>query len=127
MNIEETAAVIAYFGAAWPTFDPSDDTIDVWVAELGDIDPRDALEAMRSLVRTSDFPPSIAKFRAECQSLAWRRLNQFRPALPRGPMKWPAELVAELHTVLKESSKRKNVPWVTAKDLEKKKAGRIKR
>lgn len=125
MNVQETTAVIAYFGAAWPTFDPSDDTIDVWVSEVGDIDAGDAGEAMRALVRTSEFPPSIAKFRAECQSIAWRRLNRFRQAaLPSGPMEWPKELIAELHTVLKESSKRKGVPWMTAEDIAKKKAAR---
>lgn len=110
MNPQDTIAVVAYFGAAWPTFDPSDDTVDVWVAELADVDPADARDAMRQVVRTSDFPPSIAKFRAECKAIALQRQQRTARAagLPAsGPMPWPAELVADLKAALKEASIRK--------------------
>ena len=110
MNLEDTVAVLAYFGAAWPTFDPSDDTVDVWLAEVADIDPGDAQQAMRSLVRTSDFPPTIAKFRAECQALAQRRrMSQSAPALLPPQSEWPKELVADLKAMLKEMSLRNAV------------------
>lgn len=126
MNLQDTAAVIAYFGAAFPNFDPSDDTVDVWVAEVEDIDARDAADAMRNLVRTCEFPPTIAKFRAECKRLAFVRDNRYRPALTSGPMEWPKEMVDELRAALKEASARKGVPWVTAEDIEARKA-RVKR
>lgn len=109
MNPQDTIAVIAYFGAAWPTFDPSDDTVDVWVAELADVDPGDAQQAMRDLVRNSDFPPSIAKFRTECRTVAMRRqMRTDQPALTSGPMAWPKELIDDLKAQLKEAAIRVN-------------------
>lgn len=66
MNVQEVAAVLAYFGAAFPNMEISDDTADVWLMEVADIDPEDAKVGMREVVRTSDYTPTIAKFRSAC-------------------------------------------------------------
>lgn len=103
MNVQEVAAVLAYFGSAWPSMDISDDTADVWIAELEDIDPSVAGDAMRYVVRTRDFPPSIAAYRAACQEVAHRR-QQNRPmaAIESGPPEEvPRELVAAIREVIK--------------------------
>lgn len=108
MNVQETAAVIAYFGAAFPTFDPSDDTVDVWVAEVGDIDPADAGDAMRHLVRTCDFPPTIAKFRMACKEIGLRRRQGRYQALEMARHPWPDELVEEIKRMSSTAAKRKH-------------------
>lgn len=111
MNASDTLAVIAYLGSAFPNFDPSDDTIDVWVNELEDIDPADANEAMHNLVRSSEFAPTIAKFRAECRTVGLHRQRQVFTAagLPRGEMAWPKELVDDLKAALAEQAKKARV------------------
>lgn len=109
MNVQDTAAVIAYFGAAFPNFDPSDDTLDVWVAEVEDIDPTDAYEAMRSLVKTSRFVPSIAEFRAECKALALRRQQQPPArAISTGRGEVPEELVGALRVMAADASRKQH-------------------
>lgn len=70
MNRQEVAGVLAYFGAAFPNMDISHDTADVWANELADIDPDLAPTAMRNVVKASEFPPTIAKFREACAVVA---------------------------------------------------------
>lgn len=106
MTPQDTIAVVAYFGAAWPTFDPSDDTIDAWVAELGDIVAADANDAMRQLVRTSEFAPSIAKFRAECKAVALSRTHRHHVALPPVRYQVPQELLGTLRRLVNEMGGR---------------------
>lgn len=107
MNHQQLASIVAYLGAAFPTFDPSDDTVDVWWNELQDIDGDVALEAMRLIVRSSEWPPSIAKFRAECQSITQRRRMVAAESLglPRGEgVPFPKEQIAELRETLRRKS-----------------------
>lgn len=107
MNKQQLATIVAYLGAAFPTFDPSDDTVDVWWNELQDIDGDVALEAMRLIVRTSEWPPAIAKFRAECQSIARRqqmvRADEYGLMAPSGEG-FPKEQIAELREMLKRKA-----------------------
>ena len=110
MNAQEAIAVIAYFGAAFPNFDPPDDTIDVWVNETADLDPGDAGTAMRNLVQRSKFPPSIAEFRQECRTLALLR-QQNRTnllALPSARQPFPTELAESIKRTLSEKGTRQH-------------------
>lgn len=86
MNAQETATVLAYFAAAFPNMELSDDTADVWAFELRDIDPDLAPEAMRAVVKESEFAPTIAKFREACRVIAYhQRIANPVPALEPAP------------------------------------------
>lgn len=107
MNKSEVAAVLAYFGAAFPNMDISHDTADVWAFELSDIDPDVAPDAMRAVVKESEFPPTIAKFREACRVIAYRRrFEQRPPELPAAQSDdaLPQELIADLRARLKDWS-----------------------
>lgn len=104
MNLEETAAVLAYFAAAWPNQNLPEETVQVWATELVDVDPANASDAMHRLVRECEWMPTVARFRAACVTVALERRNRVAEAagLPSGrPAEWPAELVAELREMLK--------------------------
>lgn len=105
MTETQLAAIIAYFAAAYPQFDPSDDTVDVWWNEVKDIDGGVAYQAMRNVVQTSEFAPTIARFRAECRIVAHQEsMRSTRPELPRGVAAFPKELVDDLRAMLREKS-----------------------
>jgi hypothetical protein len=107
MTHQQLAAIVAYLGAAFPTFDPSDDTVDVWWNELQDIDGDVAYEAMRLIVQTSEWPPSIAKFRAECRTITNRQrvVHADEMGLPRGEVvPFPKEQITELRETLKRKA-----------------------
>jgi hypothetical protein len=109
MNVQETAAVLAYFGAAFPNMDITDDTADVWAFELRDIHADFAEEAMRNVVKESEFPPTIARFREAVQHVARARtLRKPVPALDGPASVMPAEVIAELRANLKDWSSRKH-------------------
>lgn len=108
MNIHETAAVLAYLGSAWPSWDMSDDNADVWGNELAEWHVDVAREAARNLVRTSKFPPSIAEFLEECRQV---RVRQHAAATQRreieassSPADFPAEEFAALRKRLTDWS-----------------------
>lgn len=73
MNKPDVAAVLAYFTAAFPNMEITHDTADVWANELYDIDPDVAPKAMRNVVKESEFPPTIAKFREACRVVAYHQ------------------------------------------------------
>lgn len=99
MNVQEVASVLAYFGAAFPTMEISDDTADLWVLELADIDPQDAQVGMREYVRTNDTIPNVAKFRTACAEAKKARERVYldeMPALPTPPPVPPPTEVRQL-------------------------------
>lgn len=63
MNTIETAQIVGYLAAAYPGWTITDDTIDVWAQELGDLDFHAAQVTARELVRSDTRWPTIANFR----------------------------------------------------------------
>lgn len=110
MNVQEVAGLIAYFGSAWPSWKPSDDTADVWLMELSDIDADVAREAAKNLVQHEQFAPSIARFRQECRTVTHHRNMRRSDAagLPSGPrVPIPKELLEASRAVLAQASSSK--------------------
>lgn len=61
----------------------SDETVAVWTQALADLPLSEVLAAVRRLVRTSEWPPSIAAICAEClddgitEAEGWRQLQEW--------------------------------------------------
>lgn len=108
MNLQETAQTLAYFAAAWPNFGLTEDTVEVWLEAVADVDPAVAVQAREELVKTCEFVPTIARFRKECATVAhWRRERTTQPALPTGSKPaWPDELVTDLKAMALEAGTR---------------------
>lgn len=103
MNVTEVAGLIAYFGSAWPKWEPSDDTADVWAGELEDIDVKVGRAAAKELVNNSTFAPSIAEFREACRSEANRQrlIESFKPLPPvHDAVPPPPEIIAGMRQML---------------------------
>ncbi len=111
MNLQETAQTLAYFAAAWPNFGLTEETVEVWLEAVADINPEHAVQARETLVKTSEWVPSIARFRQECASIAHWKRERFAAAagLPPGPAAaLPIELVADLRQNLASNGPRKH-------------------
>lgn len=110
MTDNDTAAVLAYFASAWPNYDLTEPTVRVWQQECADLDPLDAEQAMRQLVRSEQFFPTIAKFRQQVRTLAYdRRHRQVATAIGSGaPQPWPSELVASIKATIASNGTRRH-------------------
>lgn len=105
MTKQEVAAMLAYFAAAYPNFDPTEATAEVWLREVAEVDSETARDAMHAVVRTSEYVPTIAKFLFECAVV--REQRSHRLALAAGipthkgvPM--PKELLEASKALLKQ-------------------------
>lgn len=112
MNRRDVAAVLGILTAAWPNQTLPEQTVAVWMDMLADLDPADAQQAARTLVKTEQWFPSIARFRNEAQAAAHARQNRraathglpghHRPAPP------PPALVEAARALLDEQSTKKH-------------------
>jgi hypothetical protein len=97
MTRAESARLFAVISGAFPHVHVTDDTRDIYVAMLGDLDVKVANEAVRKLLATAKFMPTIAEIRAKAAELvhgprlnggeAWgaiveaiQRVGSYRPA-----------------------------------------------
>lgn len=102
----DTAAVLGILAAAWPNQTITEQTAAVWREMLADVDQSDAMAAARTLVKRSEWFPSIAQFRNEAEANAHARCN--RAAASRGlgsghkPTSPPPRLIAAARQLLAE-------------------------
>ena len=58
MTRDEALSVVAALMASWPSaYSWSDETVELWLRDLADRDPRIALAAVDRCRRTLDYPP----------------------------------------------------------------------
>jgi hypothetical protein len=68
MTPEEVAMSLKLMQSAWgPRFPVESYTAHVWAEACHGIDGQDALTAAKRLIKSEDFPPSIARFIEECK------------------------------------------------------------
>lgn len=106
---QDTAAVVVYFSAAWPNYEVTEQTVHVWHESVLDIDPTVANEAMRVLVKSCEWFPSIARFRQECATIAERRRLKMATAAGLASGKSappPPELLAEIRMFVESAPVR---------------------
>ena len=72
MNVQETAAVVAYLSAAWPAIPVAKETVQVWHEQMRHVDPDAGLAAARRIVATEDRFPSIGRFLATVEAMKRR-------------------------------------------------------
>lgn len=82
MNRLETARVLALMTAAWPNFNPSDATLELWGSRLANMPSEDAAAVASLLIDEIDWFPSIAQFLSRWRDLIRnRQLTQPLPEL----------------------------------------------
>ncbi len=82
MNATTVATVLKMFRAAWPSMEMDEYTPHVWFDALTGITDEVGLEAGKRLTRVEEFPPSVARLRAEAAKIR----NESHPALEPGPL-----------------------------------------
>jgi len=65
---EAVARAVALLAASYPTWKPTEDTIEAWLLTMGDLDPGQILKAAAHHIRTSKFPPTVAEIRCHAQN-----------------------------------------------------------
>lgn len=70
MNRVDTATATAVLAAAFPTWKPTAETIEMWHAMLQDLDAGLVMAAVGEWVLTEEWPPSVAGIRRRCAALA---------------------------------------------------------
>lgn len=91
MNRAEVAKVLAVCSAAFPHVNVTRETAAVYAEMLADLDPQHAQQAIRRLLATSHFFPSIAAIREATIAVA-------NPSAPSGAEAW-AEVVLKIKQV----------------------------
>lgn len=78
----EILAAVNYLAVAFPNWAPTPETVDAYVTDLSDIPGNAVFDAARSLRRSEEFMPTIAKWRTAAIE-AWREIHrrQERPML----------------------------------------------
>jgi hypothetical protein len=98
MTYDESVGVIRFMMAAWPSAKSmSDESADLWVHDLQDLDLQTCLSALDRMRRTEEFPPSLAKFLAAYDA---RKPRTYHTALEAPKFGDQGPLVAALKAVL---------------------------
>ena len=92
MTRDEALSVVAALMASWPSaYSWSDETVELWLRDLADRDPRIALAAVDRCRRTLDYPPVWRQY-AEAYDREWDRARPKTwsttlelPPVPRTP------------------------------------------
>jgi hypothetical protein len=94
MNPTEAAQVLAYFTQAWPSMSVGPHTAEIWAEALLGIDAQDAHTAARTLAKSDDYPPSIARLIAAARGIA--KGHETAKALPAPRRHGGAKLLAAI-------------------------------
>lgn len=87
MNRTEALEILQGFAAAWPSKDHlTDDTIELWVVKLADIDFERGMETASLLIDESQWFPTVAEFRKRNTERAASRSVPTFAALPAPPV-----------------------------------------
>lgn len=68
-----TAKVFAIFASAWPRHEVTEPTLNMWAHQIGHMSEAVAMETATTIVRTSEWWPSIAKFIEVANGVSMRR------------------------------------------------------
>lgn len=69
MNKIESAKLVGIIASAYPSWNPTKETIEVYATLLEDLYQTDAQEAVKRLVMASQYPPSVAAIRRKVLEL----------------------------------------------------------
>lgn len=58
----EASSILAYLVEAWPSMEVGEHTAEVWADALSGVDTQHAHTAARKLVKSEQWPPSVARF-----------------------------------------------------------------
>lgn len=63
MSKQECAVLVGMIASAYPSWKPTQETVAVYVELLQDLELKEAQNAVKSLLMTSEFPPPVATIR----------------------------------------------------------------
>lgn len=106
MNRNEAAAMLAVCAAAFPHVNVSKETASVYAEMLADLDAEVALGAVRRLIATSRFFPTVAAIREEAAALS-------SPALPSPATAW-REVMVKMQQVGRDRQPEWSHPTIAA-------------
>lgn len=72
--------LLALMAAAWPKFEPDDAKVALWHELFGDVDFQVAQVALKRLMLTSEYPPTIADMRRQVAAVTTPADDQITPA-----------------------------------------------
>ena len=87
MTRAETAMLLALMAAAWPKFEPDDAKVALWHELFEDTDFRVAQVALKKLMLSSPYPPTIADMRREVLAVTTPPEDRITPAEAWGLVK----------------------------------------
>lgn len=93
MNDEQAARIFNLLVTAWPDKELPDETIDLWIEMIDDLDYADAQAAAKDIVRHDQWFPTVARFRQQCEVHASRRRHKAAAdrGLPQGGFVQPPQ------------------------------------
>ena len=78
-----TAKVFAIFASAWPRTEVTEPTLNLWAHQIGHLSERVAVEAATTIVRTSEWWPTIRRFIEQAEAIRRRDgMRESRAELP---------------------------------------------
>lgn len=80
MTLVEAAKLLTLIAAAWPQFEPTEDKVLLWHELFADVSFEVAQAALKKLMVSSPFPPSIADLRREVVAVTVPLEDQISPA-----------------------------------------------
>lgn len=105
MNAQEASVTLAMLMAAYPNARLPDGTVLAYESFLAELEYDRAAEAVRGIIRTSEFMPTIAKIVTAYEALAPRKpettYRMFKPARVDNAMA-PGELKAAIDDFLRK-------------------------
>ena len=80
MTVAEVAKILTLMASAWPSFEPSDDKVRLWHELFGDISYQVAMVAVKKLMLSSKYLPTIAELRKEVLAVTTAAEDRITPA-----------------------------------------------
>lgn len=99
MTPDQAARVLAYCAQNWPTMTVGDHTADVWAAALATVDAKHAQEAVRRLVQTDEYPPTVARIISAARGIGKGHEEHRALPAPRGDMGRAARSIRALNAL----------------------------
>lgn len=106
MNRSEVAALLAVCAAAYPHVNVSKETASLYAEMLADLDPQVAMGAVRRLIATSQFFPTVAAIREQAAAMV-------EPLAPSPAKAW-AEVMAKMREVGRSTVPEWSHPTIAA-------------
>lgn len=99
MTPDQAAQILAYCAQNWPTMTVGDHTADVWAEAMATVDASHAQEAVRRLVQTDEYPPTVARIISAARGIGRGHDEHRALPAPQGDARRSARAMAALNAL----------------------------